>query len=250
MNLSILERMVREGDLSLDALLYLLQCKSESEWLDYKQRLALDQDKNLCDFTRDVLALKNVGGGYIVVGVRDKTWEPLGLSERLPYDGKMLRDKVRRGSGLDLDVDIVQHKLAQPIGGGLFALIFIRASKKRSKRRAPTLVAKDFCAKEAFGLRRGDIYVRKGDSTVRVRTQEELEELLDNLEAQADQDALEVSSRPSPFAIEDGTYRLLEKGFENFIGRERLRPRWTLQIRPNVDGAKPAIGAGAQAGVL
>src|SRR5437667_4867226 len=27
-------------------------------------------------------------------------------------------------------------------------------------------------------------------------------------------------------------------------------PRWTLQIRPNVDGAKPAIGAGAQAGVL
>src|SRR5438445_5383847 len=117
MNLSILERMVREGDLSLDALLYLLQCKSESEWLDYKQRLVLDQDKNLCDFTRDVLALKNVGGGYIVVGVRDKTWEPLGLAEKLPYDTKMLRDKVRRASGLDLDVDIVHHELKQPIGG-------------------------------------------------------------------------------------------------------------------------------------
>ena len=27
-------------------------------------------------------------------------------------------------------------------------------------------------------------------------------------------------------------------------------PRWTLQIRPNVDGANPAIGAGTQAGVL
>jgi|SRR5712692_2945542 len=27
-------------------------------------------------------------------------------------------------------------------------------------------------------------------------------------------------------------------------------PRWTLQNRPYVDGAKPAIGAGAQAGVL
>src|SRR5712692_10279459 len=27
-------------------------------------------------------------------------------------------------------------------------------------------------------------------------------------------------------------------------------PRWTLQNRPYVDGAKPAIGAGTQAGVL
>jgi tetratricopeptide (TPR) repeat protein len=223
MNLSILERMIREGDLSLDALRYLLQCKSESEWLDYKQDLALDRDKSVCDFTKDVLALKNVGGGYFVVGVRDKVWEPIGLAARLPYDAKMLRDKVRRGAGVEVDVDIVHHDLKQPVGGGLFALIFVRASRKRSKRRAPTVVAKDFCAKEHFGLRRGEIYVRNGDSTVLVRTQEELVRVLDNLEAQADQDALEVSSRPSPFAIQEGAYRLLDRGFENFIGRARLR---------------------------
>src|SRR5712691_36193 len=34
------------------------------------------------------------------------------------------------------------------------------------------------------------------------------------------------------------------------VSLQCLSPRWTLQNRPYVDGAKPAIGAGAQAGVL
>ncbi len=44
------------------------------------------------------------------------------------------------------------------------------------------------------------------------------------------------------FAEQDGSRSAAQiKAFE---------PRWTLQNRPYVDGAKPAIGAGAQAGVL
>ena len=42
-------------------------------------------------------------------------------------------------------------------------------------------------------------------------------------EAEADEDALTASGRTSPFAVEDGLYRLLEKGFEQFIGRTQLR---------------------------
>ena len=223
MNLSVLERMARDGDMSADAMRYLLNCRGECEWLDYKEALHLEHDKELCDFARDVIAIKNVGGGYIVVGVQDKTWLPKGISERLPYDTKMLRDKVRLGLGFELDVDVVHHELQLGPCTALYALIYIRSSKKRRKRRAPTLVGKDFCIGKPFGLRRGEIYVRHGDSTVRVQDQSELEDLLDDLESQADQDAMEVSGQASPFAVEDGTYRLLEKGFDQFIGRKRLR---------------------------
>ncbi len=223
MNLSVLERMIREGDLSLDSLRYLLNCKCECEWLDYKQILRLENDKELCDFAKDILAMKNVGGGYIVVGVEDKTWKPLGLATNLPYDSKLLRDKLRRSSGADLDVDIVHHDLHLPPFSGKFALVFVRSSKKRSKRRMPTLVGVDFLPTQPYGLKRGEIYVRKGDSTVRVHSSEELAELLDVLEAQADHDALAAEQTVSPFAVEDGTYRILERGFDAFVGREGLR---------------------------
>jgi len=223
MNLSVLERMARDGDMSADAMRYLLDCRGECEWLDYKQTLRLEHDEELCDFAKDALGIKNVGGGFIVIGVQDKTWAPQGLPAALPQDSKMLRDAIRRAAGLELEVDIVHHELQVAGRTALFALILIRSSRKRKKRRMPTLVAKDFCHSKPFGLRRGEIYVRHGDSTEKIRLQSELEDLLDSLEAQADQDALTAAGQVSPFAVEDGTYRLLEKGFEQFIGREKLR---------------------------
>ena len=181
MNLSVLERMARDGDLSIDSLRYLLDCKGECEWLDFKEDLRIESDKELCNFARDVLGIKNTGGGFIVVGVVDKSWTPCGLDKRLSYDGKMLRDKIRKATGLELDVDIVHHEIQIVGSTKCFALILVRSTKKRRKRRTPSLVQRDFCHSKAYGLRRGEIYVRRGDSTVRLQSGAELVELLDNL---------------------------------------------------------------------
>jgi tetratricopeptide (TPR) repeat protein len=231
MNFARLERMISEGDLSREAFRYLLDCRGECEWLDYKEQLKVSEDAEVCAFARDALAMKNVGGGYILVGVRDKTWEQVGLEAPFPLDSKQLRDQLLRASGVSLDIDVVSHEIAQDVGQRWYALIYVRSSKKRSKRRSPTVVVKDFCANQSFGLRRGEIYVRRGDSTVRVSSSHELEELLDRLESQADDDALNASDHDSPFAIEDGTYHLLDRGFERFVGREDLRERLLSAIR-------------------
>lgn len=225
MNLALLERMVGDGDMSRGAFQYLLQCRAECEWLDYKEMLDLTTDQGLCSFARDVLAMKNVGGGYLLIGVRDKTWEQVGLAAELKYDTKLLRDQVFRATSVTLEVDIVHHALDSNGIPMAFALIHVRSSKKRTKRRSPTLVGKDFCAGKDFGLRRGEIFVRRGDSTVKVSQQAELEELLERLEAQADDDALRADAPPSSFAVEDGLYRLLDRGFERFVGRSDLRER-------------------------
>ncbi|WP_405700388.1 hypothetical protein OG209_21820 [Streptomyces sp. NBC_01383] len=39
MSLSKIERMVHEGEISLNALKYLIDCRGECEWLDFKQAL-------------------------------------------------------------------------------------------------------------------------------------------------------------------------------------------------------------------
>jgi tetratricopeptide (TPR) repeat protein len=223
MNLSVLERMAVQGDMSIDACQYLKNCRCECEYLDYKEILTLEDDKQLCDFAKDALATKNVGGGYFLIGIRDKDWEPVGLSKHLAYDSKILRDKIRRATDVDLDIDIVHHQLEIAGKTKLFALILVRSSKKRKKRRSPTLCNKDFCQNKPFGLRRGQIYIRKGDSSKLIQSQEELEKLLEDIEERIDQDAIEASGEGSPFAIQDGPYRLLEKGYGQFIGREDLR---------------------------
>ena len=154
MNLSVLERMAREGDMSADAMRYLLECHGECEWLDYKSHLSLEIDKELCDFARDVIAIKNVGGGYIVIGIKDKSWEPIGLHQRIDFDSKLLRDKVRRALGIELDVDIVHHEIQMPSSTGLFALILVRSSRKRTRRRTPSLCGKDYCTSQTYGFER------------------------------------------------------------------------------------------------
>lgn len=215
--------MIRSSDLSLQAVRYLLSCHGECEWLDFKVELHLENDKELSDFTKDVIGMKNVGGGYLLIGVEDKTWLPRGLAAQLPCDTKMLRDKVRSCSGLDIDLDIVHHEVYVENSTRTFAFILVRASKRQSRRRVPFVVKQDFQVKTPYALRRGEIYVRRGDSTTKLDSQEQLSDLLDALESQADLDAIEKDVNRSPFAIEDGTYKLLDRGFETYIGRDTLR---------------------------
>lgn len=225
MNLSILERMIVEGDLSREGFRYLLDCRCECEWLDYKESMNLESDSDLCEFARDVMAFKNVGGGYIVVGIRDKTWRQVGLEEPMPYDSKMLRDKIFKATGVTLDLNLVTHSIMQDDGERYYGVILIRSSKKRSHRRRPTVVAKDFCIGKPHGIRRGEIYVRRLDSTERVSSQQELEELLERLESHADEDSASSDVSPSPFAVDDGTFKLLDRGYERFVGRIELREK-------------------------
>jgi tetratricopeptide (TPR) repeat protein len=224
MNISRIRQLITDGDLSTGALRYLLDCHGECEYLDFKETIEIDTDHGCACFSRDALGMKNVGGGYIVVGVRDKTWEPVGLSQRLTYDTKLIRDKIRKGTGLDLEADIVQHEIYINGSSILLAFILIRSSIKRSKLRVPSLAKINFHQNESWGIRQGDIYVRIGDSTKKIDSDVELQDLLDNLEERQQEDEIErANSIPSPFAVEAGLFRLLPQEYAKFVGREKYK---------------------------
>lgn len=222
MNFAKLERMVVEGDMSKDALIYLIHCRMECEWLDYKESLFLEHDSQLCGFSKDVVALKNVGGGYLIIGVRDKTWEHIGINTHIPFDSKQLQNKVQKCTGLTLDVFIVHHEVNFKSGKKLFALIYVRSSKKRSKRYNPSLTKNSYLPNESYGIRQGEIYIRENDATIRAKSLDSVSEIVERLAERSDEDSLHPESS-SPFAISDDTYRLLEKGFDTFIGRQNLK---------------------------
>jgi tetratricopeptide (TPR) repeat protein len=224
MNISYIRQMATQGDMSTNALRYLLDCHGECEHLDYKEEIHLDTDYGCACFTKDVLGMKNVGGGYIVVGVQDQTWIPIGLNTRISLDTKLLRDKIRKASGLEIEVDIVQHETFTNGTIRLYALILIRSAIKRSKLRVPSVARKDFKQKEKWGIRQGDIYIRIGDTTKQITSDIELQNLLNDLEARYQEEELsQANAFPSPFIIESGLYRLLPREYSTFIGREKYK---------------------------
>lgn len=224
MNISRIQQMASQGDMSINALRYLLDCHGECEHLDFKVDFELESDYGCASFAKDAVGMKNVGGGYIIVGVEDKTWKKLGLTKRLIYDTKIIRDKIQKASGLAIEADIVQHEIFLDGSLSVFALILVRSSIKRSKLKVPSIIGRDFRNQENWGLRAGEIYIRSGDSTKRIDNEDTLRNILDNLELRyQEQDVEQANSIPSPFAVESGLFRLLPREYARFIGRDKFK---------------------------
>lgn len=226
MNISRIHKMAVQGDLSAEGLRYLLNCHCECEHLDYKVDLNINNDHNAISIVKDIVGMKNTGGGYLIIGVEDKTWCPKGINRKTGLESKLLKDQVRKYSGLEIEVDFVEHSINIEGENRLFAMILVRASAKFNKLKNPSFCKISSHPNESWGIRNGDIYIRDGDQTVRLddlsKLQEKLEDLQDRYQ-EADQ--LEATSIPSPFEIETGLYRLLPKEYGVFVGREQLLER-------------------------
>lgn len=223
MNISKIRSMALQGDLSLQGLRYLVNCRGECEHLDFKQTINLDFDHDCLSICRDILGMKNVGGGFIIIGVEDRTWLPVGIKHSLGLDTKALRDKVRKYCGLDLEVYIVEHQIMLNGDIKLFAMILIKPPFNQNKLKRPSICKISCLEKEKWGIRQGDIYIRDGDQTIRLDDLSKLQDILDGLEYKYQEaDQIEASTIPSPFEVENGLYRLLPREYETFVGRQGL----------------------------
>ena len=220
MKYSELRKHASDCDLSRSWCLQLLEAPFECEWVDYKELLFLDSPKGEASFAKDALAIHNSGGGYIVIGVQDKTWKRIGLKAPFPYDAKELIDKTRKVTGLELEIRIAQHDLHFASEWSTFALIHIRGPSNINKLKNPPRPRKGFCENEKWGVIRNVAYFRKDDSTISVRDRD----VSQFAEALIEKLSIEVpSAEVAPFAIDDSFFKLLDKGYESFIGRGVLR---------------------------
>ena len=226
MNISRIRKMSVEGDMSLSALNYLLECKCECEHLDYKLQINFNNDYDALSISKDVVAMKNMGGGYLVIGVEDKTWNVFGINKEIISDTKSLRDKIRKYTGLDLETDIIHHFIYIKNKKHLVAMILVRGPSNRNKLKSPSQTRKSYLAKEEWGIREGEIYIRIGDQTVKLKDLSAFNGYLEDLEYRYREEEIDaINKYPSPFAIESGFYRLLKKEYGDFIGRNDLKEK-------------------------
>jgi predicted HTH transcriptional regulator len=70
-----------DDPLSEEAFKFLIKYREEDDLLDFKEAFDPDSEKEWLEVTKDVMAFANTKGGYIVFGVRDATFELVGVDE-------------------------------------------------------------------------------------------------------------------------------------------------------------------------
>lgn len=168
-------RLVLDGDVSTRKLLTLIGLGREEEGLDYKRGYDLAgkrSGKDKLEVVRDVVAMANTRGGYIVLGVDE---EPSSTGDRYATNGldeedlkaldvDVLKSQVEGYLGTALTLRLQVHRLGE-FGGRSFALIHVPESPESPlvMEKSGQYAGEGGRTKAVF--HQGDVYVRRGAST-------------------------------------------------------------------------------------
>ena len=114
--------------LTRDAALFLLAYAEEDNRVDYKQTIDIASDKEWLSLTKDISALANTRGGYLIFGVDDQNKKVIGLSkivENILKDTNNLQLKIN--SYLEPEISTIRSK-AFRIEGQNIVVIYVPQS--------------------------------------------------------------------------------------------------------------------------
>lgn len=78
----------------LDILKEFLEKPDETSNVDFKEKQSLEGKSERKELAKDIACFANAGGGYIIVGVVDQTWERVGI-DSASFDAKVIQDVAR-----------------------------------------------------------------------------------------------------------------------------------------------------------
>jgi len=174
---SVKELIESDDTLSDQACEYLLDFGEENSLVDYKESFDSTSDKCWLDLSIDVISFANTYGGYLVYGIKDKTYEKTGLLD-LAYkalgDIKQVQEKISRG--IQPKFTKVRSK-AKEYKGIKYIFIFAPATKNRTHIFEQNMDYNPSGKQPITYIRQGSIYVRKSGSN-QILTSDSFEEIM------------------------------------------------------------------------
>jgi hypothetical protein len=158
---SVSELIKCDDPLSREGIGLLLAHREEDDLVDYKQTFHPDDDRHWLELTKDVMSFANTLGGYLVFGVRDGSFELLGLDPSIVAalgDSNRVQQKVNRH--IEPEVTHLRCR-TEEIDGRQITVLFVPPSFEFTH-----VVSKDGAFVSPDGkphtlLRKGTIYVRR-----------------------------------------------------------------------------------------
>jgi schlafen family protein len=168
------------AQLSLERLKSLLDSPCEMTSLDFKETVNPTISRDRVELAKDVLAMANSGGGHIIVGIEDGSRRWVGIDAEVAAalrDAKSVNDQLKKYCGGFIRVLVALHKVRSPEGRlVLFGLLYVPGVSGKIPAQADGVYPDPVNqAKQKWSFRRGDVYVRKGDESVKAETPADLE---------------------------------------------------------------------------
>jgi hypothetical protein len=114
-----------EEQVSESKLRELLSYSLESDTLDFKEKIDCESKRSRVEICKDIIAMANTSGGYIVFGVRDDDFYPIGLQHGSNISLEKLADTLDNYVGERVEILLAHHNLMLEGEQRLFALLYI-----------------------------------------------------------------------------------------------------------------------------
>jgi hypothetical protein len=110
---------------------FLLSQKRETSEIDFKLTLDISRNSDFAKIAKDIFAMSNYGGGYLIIGYREKEtggYEPVGLPLNFHIESASLQEKFDAYSNAPLPLDYIE--IEKDINGEKkkFAILYIPPS--------------------------------------------------------------------------------------------------------------------------
>ena len=170
--------------LSAEALEKILQVKFECETLDFKETLDLSSRRDRLELARDILAMANTLGGFIVIGVEDATFEVVGIPEHLAAhfeDGPTVNNALEKVLGNHVIVHATTYNVHTSDGRTVIVALLFVPPREITSPMLPAPVEGNYeievngKKQQKIVFYEGELLVRKADSSRRVKTSEDLQ---------------------------------------------------------------------------
>ncbi len=158
---SIVQLLKSEDPLSREALEFLLTYCEEDSLVDYKETFHPDQEKEWLEITKDIMAFANTQGGYLVFGVRDCSFEVVGLDLNviaILTNTNYLLQKVNRF--IEPEIGLLRSKRIE-VDGRQVVVLVIPSSIRQTHVISKDGKFKHISGEEKVLLRKGTLYVRR-----------------------------------------------------------------------------------------
>jgi hypothetical protein len=148
---------------------YLLSQKRETSEIDFKEIIDIQKNADFCKIVKDIFAMSNYGGGYLVIGFRETPtgrYDPAGVPESYHIDQATIQEKFNAYSNEPLVLDYCEIEKEIENKNRKFAILYVPPSPIILK---PIKYATYFDPKvnrEKKLFSRDEIFIRRGTQSV------------------------------------------------------------------------------------
>ena len=166
-----------------DLLEKLIGEKNEYEELDYKETLDINSTKGVVFLVKDIIAMANMEkGGYIVLGVNND-YIGIGLGSDFHIDEALLNSKIN--SYCNPNVYFIYKEMIRDVDSKKYAIIFVKPSEypvMPKKQGQFSFENRNGSRTTQLEFNKGDIFYRKGSSSVKTEDFTEIQQILKHKE--------------------------------------------------------------------